>query len=154
LIQRAQTDLVKAELLFCAGDRTPVPTYCSVNSVSIDDQQCLCMVVTDLTEQKRNEEILAAARLASLILEQAAEIIVVCDPAGRIIQANRRADEFWDKSVLGQSFQEVFSLVAVEGSNADSIELLNRCLSGKPIRASEVNLRRRSGGNVHMLVGA
>jgi PAS domain S-box-containing protein len=113
------------------------------------------MVVTDLTEQKRNEEILAAARLASLILEQAAEIIVVCDPAGRIIQANRRADEFWGKSVLDHSFQEVFSLAAVEGSgNADSTELLNRCLSGKPIRGSEVNLRRRSGGNVHMLVSA
>jgi len=155
LIQRAQTDLVKAELLFCAGDRTTVSTYCSVNSVSIDDQQCLCMVITDLTEQRRNEEILTAARLASSILEQAAEIIVVCDPAGRIIQANRRADEFWGKSVLRQSFQEVFSLAAVEGSgNADSTELLNLFLSGKPIRGIEVNLRRRSGGNVHMLVSA
>ena len=95
LIRRGRNQLAKAELLFCASDGAAVPTYCSVNAVSIGDEACLCMVVTDLTEQKRNEEVLAAARLANSILEQAAEIIVVCDPSGAIIQASRKADEFW-----------------------------------------------------------
>jgi len=155
LIRRGQNHLAKAELLFCASDGTPVPTYCSVNAISIGDEPCLCMVVTDLAEQKRNEEVIAAARLASSILEQAAEIIVVCDPAGTIIQASREADEFWGKSVLGQSFGEVFPLAGIDASDLqDTADLLRGCLSGKPIRGVGVNFRRASGGNVYMLISA
>jgi PAS domain S-box-containing protein len=155
LIRRGRNQLAKAELLFCASDGAAVPTYCSVNAVSIGDEPCLCMVVTDLTEQKRNEEVLAAARLANSILEQAAEIIVVCDPSGAIIQASRKADEFWGKSVLGQSFGEVFPFAGITQSEVkDSADLLKGCLAGKPIRAVEVNLRRSGGGNVHMLMSA
>jgi PAS domain S-box-containing protein len=155
LIRRGQNHLAKAELLFCAGDGTPVPTYCSVNAISIGDEPCLCMVVTDLAEQKRNEEVIAAARLASSILEQAAEIIVVCDLAGTIIQASREADEFWGKSVLGQSFGEVFPLAGIDASDLqDTADLLRGCLSGKPIRGVGVNFRRASGGNVYMLMSA
>jgi len=155
LIRRGQNHLAKAELLFCASDGTPVPTYCSVNAISIGDEPCLCMVVTDLAEQKRNEEVIAAARLASSILEQAAEIIVVCDPAGTIIQASREADEFWGKSVLGQSFGEVFPLAGIDASDLqDTADLLRGCLSGKPIRGVGVNFRRASGGNVYMLMSA
>ncbi|HEY1231790.1 MAG TPA: ATP-binding protein [Candidatus Binatia bacterium] len=155
LIRRARTDLAKTELLFCAGDGTSVPTYCSVNPVLLGDELCLCMVITDLTEQKRNEEIIAAASLASSILEQAAEIIVVCDPAGTIIQASREADEFWRKSVLGQSLGQVFSLAAVNDPELkDTADLLKGCLTGKPIRGVEVNLGEPNGGNVHMLMSA
>jgi PAS domain S-box-containing protein len=155
LIRRGQNHQAKAELLFCASDGTPVPTYCSVNAISIGDEPCLCMVVTDLAEQKRNEEVIAAARLASSILEQAAEIIVVCDLAGTIIQASREADEFWGKSVLGQSFGEVFPLAGIDASDLqDTADLLRGCLSGKPIRGVGVNFRRASGGNVYMLMSA
>jgi PAS domain S-box-containing protein len=155
LIRRGKNHLAKAELLFCASDSTPVPTYCSVNGVSIGDEFCLCMVVTDLAEQKRNEEVIAAARLASSILEQAAEIIVVCDPAGTIIHTSREADEFCGRSVLGQSFGEVFPLAGINASNLqDSADLLKGCLSGNPIRGVEVTLRRTRGGNVHLLMSA
>jgi len=113
------------------------------------------MVVTDLAEQKRNEEVIAAARLASSILEQAAEIIVVCDPAGTIIHTSREADEFCGRSVLGQSFGEVFPLAGINASNLqDSADLLKGCLSGNPIRGVEVTLRRTRGGNVHLLMSA
>ena len=155
LIGRAQTDLAKAELLFCAGDKTAVPTYCSVNSVSIDNQRYLCMVVTDLREQKRNEEILAAARLANSIFDQAAEIIVVCDPAGTIVQASREAYNFAGKSVIGESLQKMFQLPSFDGSDiAESTDLLRGCLAGKPVRGIEVQLRRGDGADAHLLMSA
>jgi len=155
LMRRAENQLAKAELLFCAGDSTPVPTYCSLKAISLGDETCLCMVITDLAEQKRNEEVIAAARLASSILEQAGEIIVVCDPAGIIIQASREAEEFWGKSVLGQSLGEVFPLAGINASDLkDSADLLKGCLAGKPIRGVEVTLGRTDGGNVHMLMSA
>src|ERR1051325_12158080 len=155
LIRRARTGVGKAELLFCAADGTSVPTYCSVNPLLLGDEPCLSMVVTDLTEQKRNEEIIAAASLANSILEQAAEIIVVCDPAGTIIQASREADEFRRQSVLGQSFGQVFPLAGINDSDLeDTADLLKGCITGKPIRGVEVNLRRPNGGDVHMLMSA
>ena len=56
------------------------------------------MVVTDLTEQKRNEAILAAEKLSSAILEQAADAIVICDKTGRIMRASKQAQAFYGKS--------------------------------------------------------
>ena len=82
-----------------------------------------------------------------------AEIIVVCDPAGTIIQASREADEFWRKSVLGHSFGQVFPLAGLDGSDLkDTADLLKGCLAGKAIRGVEVNLRRPKGGTVDMLM--
>ncbi|HEX6902259.1 MAG TPA: ATP-binding protein [Thermoanaerobaculia bacterium] len=47
----------EAELLACDGSRMPV--YLSVNPLPLEDEPepVLCMVVTDLTEQKRSEEL-------------------------------------------------------------------------------------------------
>jgi PAS domain S-box-containing protein len=61
------------ELLACDGSL--VPAYLSVNPLPMDDEPepVLCMVVTDLTEQKRNEELKrawAAAEAANAAKDQ------------------------------------------------------------------------------------
>ncbi len=68
------------------------------------------MVVTDLTEQKRNEELAVAEKLARSILEQAAETILVLDLDGRIIRASRAADRLAGTAVLLQRFEDVFQI--------------------------------------------
>jgi PAS domain S-box-containing protein len=53
-----------------------LPVYLSISSFQArGSPSAWCLVVTDLTEQKKNEEVLAAERLARSILEQAAEEI-------------------------------------------------------------------------------
>ena len=153
LLQEASSEIAKAELSFTAGDGALVPAFCSVSAVSIGEEPCLCMVLTDLTEQKRNEEILTAASLTNSIFEQAAEIIVVCDLSGEIIHASREAHKFWGKSVLRRSFREVFPLDG-DGTPEDSTGLPERWLSTKPIQGFEVTLRRPDGGSVPMLMSA
>jgi PAS domain S-box-containing protein len=73
-------------------------------------KSAVCLVVTDLSDQKRNEQVLAAERLASAMLEQAAEAIVVCDADGTVIRANHEAHLLCGASPLGQPFHEVFHL--------------------------------------------
>jgi len=92
--------------------RTPhgrvFPVYLSVNILPGDDSPDLCLVVTDLTGQKRNEQIVAAERLAQSILEQAAEAIVVTDAKDKILRANAAAQRLAGQNVLLRNFRDVF----------------------------------------------
>ncbi len=64
----------------------------------------------EVTDQKSHEQIVAAERLARLILEQAVEAIVVCDGQGRVIRASQAARRFCDGDPLLRPFAEVFPL--------------------------------------------
>lgn len=62
----------RQELWLRAADGTSVPVYLSGNAMMLGDVRCLCLVITDLTERKRAEEIVAAERMARTVeLEQA-----------------------------------------------------------------------------------
>lgn len=50
----------KAEIHLKAAQGDRIPTLISLRSLSMDDMNVLCLVVTDLTEQKKTEEILKA----------------------------------------------------------------------------------------------
>ena len=77
LLRSGQHEKVKAEITFSPTDGIFVPVYCSVSPVEIDDVRCLCLTATDLTEQKRHEEMIAFEKLARSILEQAVDVLVV-----------------------------------------------------------------------------
>jgi PAS domain-containing protein len=75
-----------------------------------DAIECISVIVTDLSEQRRNEEIVSAAKLARSILEQAADAMLVTDLNGRIILASRASDRLAGVSVLLRNFDEVFQV--------------------------------------------
>jgi PAS domain S-box-containing protein len=100
----------RGEVVLQAVDGTLVPAFVSCNSFQVDDFQSVCLVVTDLTEQKRQEEILASEALARAILEQAAEAFVVIDTTGRIIRASQEAHQLAGRNILWQDFATVFPL--------------------------------------------
>jgi PAS domain S-box-containing protein len=62
LLSNAREKDVKAEFKLQVPGGGMVPVYISASSLYVDDVQTLCVVVTDLTEQKRTEEIAAAER--------------------------------------------------------------------------------------------
>jgi len=127
-----------------SGDGKSVSTLVSM-SPNEDGDQGLSVIVTNLTIQKRNEEIVASERLASSILDQAAEAIVVCDPAGVVIRANRTAQEMSAGQALRQHVLAAFPLVehenaqmhpalrALRGEIAMSVELPLDVGTGQPI---------------------
>ena len=97
------------------GSARPVPSQASANTLLLDGAECVCLIVTDLSEQKRNREIMAAERLARSILDQTAGAIVVADTGGRIIRASRASEEMAGGSVLLREFDDVFCLYGDSG---------------------------------------
>jgi len=107
----------KAELPLLTGGEKSTPALLSISSLQHTDMPgALCMVVTDLTEQKRNEEILAEEKLTSQILNQAAEILVLCDPQGRITRASQSTNRLFDSSPIFRTFDEAFHLLYPDGT--------------------------------------
>src|SRR3984957_11168163 len=110
------------ELVLAAADGTRVPVYLSVSRLLLDKMpDSICMVATDLTEQKRSEAILAAEEFARAILEQAADAIVICDRSGRIIRASKRAQAFCGENYIGRPFELAFPLCQLNGTKFPSI---------------------------------
>ncbi|MEO6975819.1 MAG: PAS domain S-box protein, partial [Gallionella sp.] len=117
LLRKDAVDNRREELSLAAADGTRVPVYLSVSRLHQDGMpDSLCMVATDLTEQKRNEAILAADKLEHAILEQAADAIVICDETGRIIRASKQAQSFYGQDMIGQQFEQVFPLRQSDGT--------------------------------------
>ena len=112
-------DGARFELRLKRRDGSAVPVYLSAGWLRFDTTECVALVVTHLTEQKRSEQMVAAEKLARSILEQAAVAILVVDPGGRIIRASRASEELAGTAVLLREFGGVFQL----HSQADSREL-------------------------------
>lgn len=117
MLRTEPVDKHSEEMTLAAADGTQVPVYLSVSRLHQDEMAgVLCMVATDLSEQKRTEAILADEQLAHAILHQAADAIVICDDAGRIIRASRQAQLFHGKDLVGQIFEHAFPLFQLDGT--------------------------------------
>ena len=111
ILAQARTQTSRREINLKASEGRMVPVYLSASRLQGEEAKAVfCLVLTDLTEQKSHEQIVAAERLARLILEQVAEAVVVCDQQGRVTRASQAAERFCDGSPLLRPFAEVFPL--------------------------------------------
>jgi two-component system, sporulation sensor kinase E len=162
LLRQGEQGRAKAEITFRPADGIFVSVYCSISSVEIDETRCLCLTATDLTEQKRHEEMIAFDRLARSILEQAVDVIVVCDQSGLIIQASQAAHELSGFNVLHRSFEEAFPLTFKDGttlscsvdSHSPGTFSVPACLEGQTVQNLEAQLHRPDGKKVDLLLSA
>ena len=67
-------------------------------------------MVTDLTAQKRNEQLVADEKLARSIFEHASEAIVVCDTEERVLRASLSARRLCSSNTVGERFSHAFPL--------------------------------------------
>jgi PAS domain S-box-containing protein len=100
----------KAEVRLRSQGGAPIATYFSWKRVQQDGLECVSIVVTDLSEQERNAQIVADEQLARSILEQTAEAMVVTDLAGKVIRASGAADDLAGVPVFQRNFDEVFKI--------------------------------------------
>jgi len=156
LFQKGLKDRAEGEIAFQTGDDSPAPVYVSINAVFLEGEQVICIAVTDLTEQKRQEEIVKSERLSRAILEAAGEAVVVCDNDGRVIRANHAAQRLAESPVLLENFDDVFQLQMVTKDNSDTAEPLSvsHVLEGDSIRGKEVLLRELNEEDLHFLLSA
>jgi PAS domain S-box-containing protein len=136
-----QEDKIQGEIDLCASDGAVVPALVAVNALDLDGARVLCLVITDLTEQKRGEQMVADERLARSILDQATEAMVVCDRRGRILRANREAHRLCGRSPLLEPFEIAFPLDLHARDLADARAFLDSVLGGERLRGIEADLR-------------
>lgn len=139
LMGQALESSVRGELSLVSGDKT-VPALVSMTLLSSEHEAYLALTLTDLTEQKRNEEVHASERLARSILDNTTEAILVCDPAGRIIRANAEAKRLAGGDPMRQDFREAYGLRFVDESDP-----LATALNGERARNIEATLMTAEG---------
>jgi PAS domain S-box-containing protein len=145
--QRAEVSLVDAE-----GDLRPVQL--SAAPYDSEGAGAVCIVATDLSEQRRGESLVADERLARSILEHVAEAVVVCSPDGRVLRANEEASRLAGMSVIGAALLEAFPLIfpgmpqGLEGIQ----ELLTAALGGNRLTMVEAALPTKGGKPQALLV--
>lgn len=141
----------RRELSLCTGDGKLLPTFLSVKTMQMETMQSfLCLVATDLTEQKHNEVIVAAEKLARAILEQAEGAIVVGDEKGCIIRASHAAHALCGKNPNGEPFDSAFPLQLAAGPPFSLAAVLN----GESVHGLEATLSHPNGRVSHVLVSA
>jgi PAS domain S-box-containing protein len=132
-----------------AGDNLPVLSSCC--SLDLSGTRGVSVVITDLTQQKRNEEIMTSEMLARSIIEQAGEAIVVCDDKGVIIRASRVAHKLCGVNPLLKPFDEVFRLRLPETADFFSVLPSRQCgCSGN----LEVEFKRGDDQLFHLILNA
>jgi len=158
MLRNAERGPSKAELLLCCKDARSIPVFMSLCSFPGENSRTMCMVVTDLTEQKRQEEIVAAGRLARVILEQAVEAIAVCDSQGRVVLASHALHELCGRNPLFQHFDSAVPLTygdsELSGSELSGRFSIASVLKGNRFRAVEMAFRKPNGELVHLLLSA
>ncbi len=160
LMSQGRLGASKGEVRLRATDGALVPAYLSLSSMRLEAvPDAVCLAVTDLREQKRQEAILAEGRLFKAILEQAEHAILVCDAKGIITQASRAAHKLFSGNPLLRRFEEVFSLrlKVQEGPETLPFERafsLAPVLQGKIVRDGEADYRCLDGRDFHLLVDA
>lgn len=144
--------------LTLARSTEEVPVFVSARSCVEFGARAICMVMTDLSEQKRNEKIVADGKLARLILNNATQPMAVCNESGVVLHCNRAFQELCAGNPLLRPFDEAIQLEMVQAqSNGNQSRLLFRvrdALSGQEFRGTEVCLRHKGADPVHLLLSA
>lgn len=137
LFQDAWKRRVAAEIELQCRNGSYVPVQVTLNAFRTSDIEAVAMVVTDLRDQKRNEQMLAEGRLARVLLEHSQPAMAVCDSGGRIILASNAVRSLCGCNVLFRNFDEVLPLSLVHEQRAFSV---GEVLSGGVHKTTDVEL--------------
>ena len=129
----------RTELMLRASDGTSIPVQVSLIWLNTAGIQTVCVVISDLTEQRHYEAMVEEGELSRLILEQAAEAIVVIDARGMILRSSESAQNLAGRNILLQPFDSVFQLWERE-TRIDTARLLSAALVGEGFQSIEVSL--------------
>lgn len=107
-----------------------------------------------ISYEKNETGPLLTRRLARSILDQATELIIICDQNGRIIQTSQMVDSFFTGRLLGHPFDNVCPLTLTSALPYESKQFsISPVLAGKIFQSLEVT-HRRDGQISYFLLSA
>ncbi len=121
LLEQGRQGASKGEVSLRNRYSVIVPAYLSFKSFNLAEVPgAVCLVVTDLSQQKRQEAILAEEQLSRAIFEQAEAVILVVDPEGRIIRASHEAHHICRSNLLLRQFDVALRLTIFDSTGGKS----------------------------------
>ena len=148
---------VEAEVVLRRDDDSWVPVFLGVSALH-EGGGNVCLLVVDLTEQKGRERLVAESAMARSVLDQVAEVVIVCDDAGVVLRASRTAHELCGTNPILRPFDEVFALTRLpaegaEGTEDDRVDV-GAAWRGDTLRGREVGFHRPGGARAELLLNA
>jgi PAS domain S-box-containing protein len=147
---------VEGELMLRRSDGSRVPLFLGFSALR-EGAAGVCLIVADLTEQKRRERLVADEALARSILEQVADAVVVCDDEGVILRASSAAHELCGCNPLMCRFADVFPLGPRRSERPGEQPLpvdIGAAWRGEALRGLEVSFVRPNGRRADLLLSA
>ena len=154
LLYSGRTVRSQGEIVLKTHGTDYIDTLVTVNPLRTDDKSTFCVLITDLTEQKRYQALVADQQLGQLILDQAIDAIVVCDDKGTIIRASQAAHRLCTENPLLQPFEKVLPLTPSRSSFDVASVSIREVLTGKIIQGLECSLPRAGKEHYELLVSA
>ena len=158
LIRQALGGSTQGELTLQVGDGTLVPVHVGMNLMVLDGVPSICMMVTDLTERKRAERVLASERFVRSILNQAADGVIVCDTQDRLVFTNpaaRRIAQFDGKTPVTTVSHLWHKFLDADGRPIPPDEQsLAIALAGRTVTAREKRIVHSDGSRCDVLLSA
>ncbi|MCF8081647.1 MAG: PAS domain S-box protein [Deltaproteobacteria bacterium] len=132
-----------------------IPVYASMNRVLLEDEPILCIAVTDLREQKRQEAIVQAERFSRAVLEASEELFSKAFHSAPFLMSISSIEqgEFFEVNdtfcrVTGYEREEIIGSTSVDLvflSREDRQRLNREIAQNGRVRGVEVELRKKSG---------
>ncbi len=145
---------VTSELDIRSSDGEQIPVQVTLNPFTSTHLEAVAMVITDLRQQKRNEQIVREGRLARLMLEQANSGMAVCDDKGRIILSSRTFEAICGSDPQFQNFDEVLPLELVDSHGHTRQFSAREVLDGTVHKSAEVSGKNANGHRPRLLMSA
>jgi PAS domain S-box-containing protein len=142
---RAAREGWRGEFALVRGDGASVPALLSFSELPVQGVSAVAVIVTDLAEQKRRDELAAAARFAKAVLEQATEAMVVCDARGRITYASRAAVVLAGRDPAGLTLAEALPALGTVTAGTAVEEQSRAALAGSVVHGVEVEVGAPEG---------
>jgi PAS domain S-box-containing protein len=143
----------RTEFTLLADDGALVPVTISLNRLETGGINTVCVVITDLTEQRHYEAMVKDGELSRSILDQAVESIVVIDARGKILRISESARKLAGRDVLQRHFDSAFQFWERD-QRVDAERLLSAARSNNGIRSLEVTLNQDRRPNSTLLLSA
>ena len=160
-LKNSQPDHSSTELKLTTGKGATLLVYLSANRISLEGVPIFCLVVTDLTEQKRHERILAEERLSRSIIDQSADAIIVCDDRGKIIRASQVSFDIAGENCLNEPFNNALEIHIKSsdrepaGQDAEfEVFSIDHVIKGKRFHSCEAFIEKDGIQSNHLLLSA
>jgi PAS domain S-box-containing protein len=141
------------ELDLAGMDGNPIPVRVSMTRLDVAGMQTICVLASDLREQRRNDAIVKEEQLSRLILDQAGEAITVIDPQGLIVRCSQSACSLAGQAILLNHFDHAFPLTA-SGSPLNAQWILSAAREFQRIRGLEAVLAHPGGEHCSILLSS